>query len=261
MPKIMTHIVAGYPTLRKSEEIALTMIKSGVDFIEIQIPFSDPVADGPAIMKANEVALKNGMTVEECFRLMKRLGGKLKKILEQKRTKILVKPKFLFMSYFNILHHYGLEKFSKKAKECGCYGLIVPDMPIDEEKNENYLKICKKYGLMPIQVISPLTPVVRLKKIAKHARGFVYCVSRYGTTGQSNELNPRLKTYLQKVKRYIKLPLAVGFGISKKIHVEAIHKYAEIAVIGSKIINIYNSGGIKNVEKFLSRILIAKSFH
>lgn len=257
----MTHIVAGYPTLKGSEKIALTMIKSGVDFIEIQIPFSDPVADGPTIMKANEVALKNGTTVESCFHLMEKLSGTLKKSLKKKEKEISAKPKFLFMSYFNILYHYGLEKFCKRAKECGCYGLIVPDMPIDEEKNENYLKICKKYRLKPIQVISPLTPTVRLKKIAKHARGFVYCVSRYGSTGQSNELNPKLKTYLQKVKQYIKLPLAVGFGISQKTHIEAIHKYAEIAVIGSKIINIYNSEGIKKVENFLSSILIAKSFH
>lgn len=227
----MTHIVAGYPTLKKSEEIAMRMANCGVDFIEIQIPFSDPVADGETIMRANQKALENGVKVEDCFELMRRLAGKF-----------LIKPKFLFMSYFNILHHYGLEKFCKKAKECGCYGLIIPDMPIDEEKYDHYLAICKKFGLMPILVISPLTSESRLKQLAKYAKGFVYCVSRYGTTGQASNLNPHLASYLKKVRKYIKLPLAVGFGIAKKEHMEAVWKHAEIAVIGSKIIEMVDKG-------------------
>lgn len=235
----MTHIVAGYPTMRECERLANIMSKY-VDFIEIQIPFSDPVADGPTIMAANEEALKSGVRVEDCFRLMRRLA------------EISARPKFLFMSYYNILHHYDVEKFCKRAKKCGCYGLIVPDIPIDEEKNEGYLKACKKYKLMPIQVISPLTPEERIKKIASKARGFVYCVARYGTTGQSMRLNSGLSAYLGKVKKNIKLPLAVGFGISKKEHVKKVWKYADIAVIGSKIIDILKNGDAKMVEKFLA---------
>lgn len=239
----MTHIVAGYPTMRECERLANIMSKY-VDFIEIQIPFSDPVADGPTIMAANGEALKNGVSVEDCFRLMRRLV--------KERREILAKPRFLFMSYYNILHHYGVGKFCKRAKESGCYGLIVPDIPIDEEKNEGYLKACKKYGLMPIQVISPLTPKERMKKIASKAHGFVYCVARYGTTGQSMRLNSGLSSYLGKVKEIIKLPLAVGFGISKKGHVKEVWKYADIAVIGSKIIDILKNGDIVMVEEFLA---------
>lgn len=238
----MTHIVAGYPTLKKSEEIAMLMARSGVDFIEIQIPFSDPVADGPVIMKANEMALAGGVKVEDCFELMKKLSGK-------------AGSKFLFMSYFNIVYRYGVEKFCKRAKECGCYGLIIPDMPIDEEANEKYLENCEKYGLVAIQVISPLTPDERLRKIANHARGFVYCVSRFGTTGVAAELNPKLKSYLKRVRKFIKLPLAVGFGIAEKRHVEAVHKEAEIAVIGSKIIKLIDEG--KDIGAFLKTIVLA----
>lgn len=237
--KIMTHIVAGYPTLKKSEEIVVRMVNCGVDFIEIQIPFSDPVADGPVIMWANQKALENGIKVEDCFKLMKKLARKFS-----------INPKFLFMSYFNILHHYGVEKFCKKAKECGCYGLIIPDMPVDEEKYDHYLASCKKYKLMPILIISPLTTAGRLKKLAKYTKGFVYCVSRYGTTGQSKNLNPHLAGYLKKVRTYIKLPLAVGFGISKKEHTEAVWKHAEIAVIGSKIIEMVDKG--ERFEELLS---------
>ena len=241
----MTHIVAGYPSLQASEEIVLIMAQSGVDFIEVQIPFSDPVADGPVIMAANEAALRNGVTVKNCFELIERLSRKTGGILER--------PRFLIMSYFNILHSYGVEKFCKKAKEVGCYGLIVPDMPIDEEEQEKYMENCEKYGLNPIQVISPLTTETRLKKIAGVAKGFVYCVSRFGTTGATTTLNPKLKSYLGKVKKYIKLPLAVGFGVSSKEHVQAIHKEADIAVIGSKIINLINNspGDFRPIESFL----------
>lgn len=236
----MTHIVAGYPSLKKSEELLLLMAKNGADFIEIQIPFSDPIADGPTIMQANQKSLEAGTKVEDCFNLMKKASTKISVPL-------------LFMTYFNILHHYGVEKFCKKAKECGCYGLIVPDMPIDEEPQEKYLENCEKYGLKAIQVISPLTPERRLKMIAKVTDGFVYCVSKFGTTGQEGELNPKLSSYLRKVKKYIKLPLAVGFGISSKAHVDAVCKEAEIAVIGSKIINILNEneGNLEKVEEFL----------
>lgn len=247
----MTHIVAGYPSMDISKKLLYLMAESGVDFIEIQIPFSDPVADGPTIMRANQLSLEGGTTVEDCFRLMRKVA--LVRGISDK-------PKFLFMTYFNVIHHYGVERFCKKAAGCGCYGLIVPDMPIDEEPQEKYLENCKKYGLNAIQVISPLTPEHRLKMIAKVASGFVYCVSRFGTTGQGAALNPKLSAYLKKVKKYIDLPLAVGFGISSKAHVEAVWKEADIAVIGSKIINILNDGGgdLKKVEEFLKRLRQSK---
>lgn len=239
--RLMTHIVAGYPDLKTSEKLLKLMAENGADFVEIQIPFSDPVADGPTIMKANQMSLEAGTKIEDCFKLMK------------EATKNSGETKFLFMTYFNILHHYGVEKFCKKAKDCGCYGLIVPDMPIDEEPQEKYLENCKKYGLKAVQVISPLTPERRLKMIAKVADGLVYCVSKFGTTGQASELNPLLSSYLRKVKKYIKLPLAVGFGISTRAHVKAVHREAEIAVIGSKIINILNENGgdLKKIEEFM----------
>ncbi len=250
MKKLMTHIVAGYPNLEISEKLALLMAERGADFIEIQIPFSDPVADGPTIMLANQKSLENGTKLADCFELMQKAVKKIKRVKNSNKSM----PKFLFMTYFNILHHYGVEKFCKKAAKCGCYALIVPDMPVDEEPREKYLANCRKYGLKAVQVISPLTPERRLKMLAKVVEGFVYCVSRFGTTGQENELNPQLSSYLKKVKKYIKLPLAVGFGISSKEHVDAVWKEADIAVIGSKIINVLNAGGIREVEKFLKSL-------
>ncbi len=238
----MTHIVAGYPDMKTCEEVANLMIDKGVSFMEIQIPFSDPVADGKTIMAANQMSLDSGTDTEDCFELMKKLTS-------QSNIPI------LFMSYFNVLFAYGLEEFCKKAKEIGCYGLIVPDIPLDEEEYDHYLEICKKYDLKAIQVVSPISTDERLKKISEVAEGFVYCVSRFGTTGAQSELNEKLEEYLIRVKKFIKVPLAVGFGISDKEQAEYVSSLADIVVIGSKVINLLDEKGQSGVEEFLEEIL------
>ena len=242
---LMTHVVAGYPSMRECEEVVLAMAEMGVAFIEIQIPFSDPIADGPTIMQANERALLNGVTTEDCFRLIQRLKKKTE-------TPLLV------MTYFNIPFRYGLERFCKKAGEYGVYGLIIPDMQIDEEEYENYLGNCKKYQLHAIQVISPITSGKRLKKVAAVSSGFVYCVSAFGTTGERKRLNLNINSYMARVKRYIKTPIALGFGISDRNQVMTALKCADIVVVGSKIINILRSSkGSKAIaiKNFLKEIL------
>lgn len=243
--KLMTHIVAGYPNIQESEKLILAMQKAGASYIEIQIPFSDPIADGPTIMKAGEISLKNGMTTRKAFQMLGRLKSK-------------VKVSLLIMTYFNIAFNYGLEKFCKDAKQAGVYGLIIPDIPIDEEKCENYIGLCKKYGLHPIQVISPITPERRLKAISKVASGFIYCISTYGTTGERKGLDHGLEKYLKRVKRQIKLPLAVGFGISSKEQAKLVAEKADIVVIGSKVINLYNATKkekIKTIQEFLRGVI------
>ncbi|MGE3278257.1 MAG: tryptophan synthase subunit alpha [Candidatus Altimarinota bacterium] len=237
----MTHIVAGYPTLRESEDIALMMLESGVQFLEIQIPFSDPVADGPVIMKANQIALDNGTTPDMCFELMQRL---------KKKSDI----PLLFMTYYNILFRYGLEEFCRRAKEVGCYGFIVPDIPIDEEPYDHYLETCKRYGLHAIQVISPITPDERLKKIGKVASGFVYCISMLGTTGSLDGLPPELSDYIGRVRKYVTTKLALGFGISSKMDVENALKDADIAVMGSVFIRTYEKGGKNSLQQLLESL-------
>ena len=241
----MAHVVAGYPTIHECESTVLAMAQSGVAFIEIQMPFSDPIADGPTIMHANEQALSNGMTTRKCFQLIGRLKKKITTPL-------------LIMTYYNVAFRYGLEKFCKQAVACGIYGLIIPDIPIDEEDYEHYIRTCKKYGLHPIQVISPITPPKRLKRIAAVASGFVYCVSTFGTTGARSTLNPDVRAYLHRVKQYIHIPVALGFGISNRHQVAMALKYADIAVVGSKIINILGSAkgdNIRAVKNFLKTIV------
>ncbi len=244
----MTHIIGGYPTMAECEKIALTMADSGAAFIEIQIPFSDPVADGTTIMAACQQSLEQGTTPKDCFELMKKLKEKENM------------PPLLFMSYYNILFKYGVEKFCNDAAEIGCYGLIVPDIPLDEEEYEHYLENCKKYGLKAIQVISPITPESRLEKIGQVAEGFVYCVSRTGTTGVQAELAPELSEFIARVKKYVDVPVAVGFGISSRDHVDAVMEQAEIAVVGSKVINLYGKAKpgekLEAVAEFLKKVIV-----
>lgn len=244
---LMTHVVVGYPSLDETVMIVKTMAESGVDFVELQIPFSDPLADGPTIMRACEESLSHGTKVKDAFSVMKKLSSE-------------VSIPLLFMSYYNTVFRYGVEKFCKDAQEAGAAGLIVPDMSIDEEEQENFYKFAKKYDLHTIQVISPASTEERLKKNAEVANGFVYCTARQGTTGAKNELDPTLLAYLQKVKRFISTPLAVGFGISKKEHIEALQGTADIAVIGSAIIDIIKNAKkkerAKGIKNFLSSLSI-----
>jgi len=228
---LMTHVVVGYPSVQDTVSIVSAMGESGVDFVELQIPFSDPLADGPTIMKACEESLANGTKVADAFRVMQELSSQ-------------VMIPLLFMAYYNTVFTYGVEKFCRDAKAAGVSGLIVPDMSIDEEQHEHFYALAKKYGLHVIHVISPVSTPERLKKNAAMARGFVYCTARQGITGAKRDLDPTLRNYLKKVKTYFSIPVAVGFGISKKEHIEALQNEADIAVIGSALIDV-----LRNTEK------------
>jgi tryptophan synthase alpha subunit len=239
---IMTHVIVGYHSIEQTIDIVKTMEREGVDFVELQIPFSDPLADGPVIMKACEDALSNGIKVKDSFMVMKELSNS-------------VKIPLLFMGYFNTVFNYGVEKFCVDAKQAGASGIIIPDMPLEEEKNEKLMYHAKNNDLHMIRVISPVTTQTRLQKNAHHASGFVYCSARQGTTGVRSELDPKLAGYLKKVKKAFSCPIAVGFGISKKEHLNILKHHADIAVIGSAIISIINESTDKNLTENVSKFL------
>lgn len=233
---LMTHVVVGYPSLYLTESLVKVMEDAGADFIELQIPFSDPLADGPTIMRACGKALENGVKVKDAFDLAGRLSKKIKIPL-------------LFMAYFNTVFKYGTKKFCLDAKEAGISGLIVPDMPIEEEKEEHFMKYCLEAGLYHIRVISPSSTAERLKKNADVAKGFVYCTARQGITGAKKELDPEIASFLKNVRSYFDIPIAVGFGIGSKERIKQIKPYVDIAVIGSAIIDIINTSTPENMEK------------
>lgn len=243
--QFMTHIVAGYPTKKTSLKIAEEMTKFGISFIEIQIPFSDPIADGPVIMQANQKALENKTTPKDCLDLMKELKKKPSE------------TELLFMCYFNTIFNYGIENFCRDAKKAGAYGLIVPDIPPEEGKD--YLTACKKYKLHPIFVLAPTSTKKRIKKITKKASGFIYLMARTGTTGQKTKLGKQIQIYIQNIRKYTKLPLAVGFGIKEKEQIKFLENKADIAVIGSGILEEIRESkekeAVEKVKKFLGRIV------
>ena len=233
---LMTHVVVGYPTLRDTVNLVRLMAKEGVDIVELQIPFSDPLADGPTIMKACEKALENGTRVKDAFDIAKKLSQE-------------VSIPLLFMAYYNTLFKYGTEKFCRDAVSVGASGLIVPDMPIEEEGNEHLMEYCEKYRLENIQVVSPASTDERLIKNARVASGFVYATARQGITGAREKLDPAIISYLTKLRQYFSVPIAVGFGISKKEHVEALVGYADIAIVGSAIVDAINNSKSSELEK------------
>jgi len=241
---LMTHVVIGYPSIDETVKTVETMANAGVDIIELQMPFSDPVADGPTIMHANDESLKNGTTTKDCLKIMGILSKK-------------VDIPLLFMGYFNTIFNYGVEKFCEDSAKAGCQGLIVPDMPIDEEKYENFYKSARKNNLAVILVVSPLTNDKRLKDMKKYAQGFIYAMARTGITGKNTEFKNDFSKYIGRVKKIINLPIAVGFGIKEKSQVDFAHKYAEIAVIGSKLIEIYKDTKLNKfaaISKFIKSL-------
>lgn len=226
---LMTHVVVGYPSLDATISLVKLMAKSGVDFVELQIPFSDPLADGPTIMKACEASLKNGTKVKDAFEIAKKLSKE-------------VKIPLLFMAYYNTVFKYGTKRFCEDAKKIGISGLIVPDMSLEEESEEHLNKYCQENGLYNIRVLSPASTKERIQKNAKTAKGFVYCTARQGTTGTQQGLDPKVINYLEQVREESKVPIAVGFGISTPEHIKMIKPLADIAVVGSKVIDIISQG-------------------
>lgn len=233
---LMTHLVVGYPSLEITESLVKVMEEAGADFIELQIPFSDPLADGPTIMRACEKALENGIKVKDAFDLAARLTKQ-------------VKIPILFMAYYNTVFKYGTKKFCQDAKKVGISGLIIPDIPLEEEHQEHFIKYCREAGLKNIRIISPASTDDRLKKNAQVANGFIYCTARQGITGTQKGLDPTITIFFKNTRKYFKIPIAVGFGISNKERVETIRSFADIVIIGSAIIDVINKSNPQNLEK------------
>ncbi len=233
---LMTHIVIGYPSLDASYKIIETMVNNGVDLIELQIPFSEPLADGPVILHANQKALATGITVDDCMKFAEKI------------TKDFDIP-FLFMSYYNILFKYGVTKFVDKMKTIGMCGAIVPDLP--PEEGSEYISSMKAAELAPIYIYSPKSTDERMNLLAEYGDGFMYCVARKGVTGANTEFSKDLGEYLARCKKATNLPLALGFGVKDKADIDYLKGKVDIAVIGSKIIHILDTDGTDGINKFL----------
>jgi tryptophan synthase alpha chain len=236
---LMTHIVLGYPSFDDNIRIIEAMVEAGVDLMELQIPFYRPTADGPVITRANQQALKDGATVEDCLNLA------------EKAARTFNIP-FLIMSYYNITFRYGVERFIKAMSHGGLQGAIIPDLPTEE--GHAYLEAMHAYNLAPILIYPPLTSLDRMKSIAASGSGFIYCIAREGVTGETTDFSEELAKYLRRCRKSTSLPLALGFGIKEKFDIDFLKGKADIAVIGSQIIRVMEQKGVASVGDFIRRL-------
>lgn len=236
------YFTAGFPNLHDTVGIIEDLEKSGVDMIEIGLPFSDPLADGPTIQASSTQALKNGMTSELLFE-------KLANIREK------VSIPLIIMGYLNPMMQYGIEAFCAKCQEVGIDGLIIPDMPVNVY-HEQFQETFEKYGLINVFLITPQTSEERIRFIDSVSNGFIYMVSSAGTTGAKNSFGDTQATYFDRIGAMnLKNPQIVGFGISNKETFAQATKKAKGAIIGSAFIKHLSNNGASAVGEFVDGIL------
>lgn len=234
---LMTHIVLGYPSFAVNREVVGQMVANGVDVIEMQIPFSEPVADGAVILKANQESIADGVRVRDCLEFAAEITAKHA-------------IPFLFMTYYNILYKYGVERFCKEARKIGIRGFIIPDLPPEEAGN--YYELARENDIAPIPVFAPTSTEERMRFLAGTGAGFVYCVARRGVTGKKTEFDAEFSEYIARCRRSTSLPLAVGFGISSSDDVTMLAGQADIAVIGTATIRLVDEHGPDAVGPFVA---------
>lgn len=237
---LMTHLVLGYPSFETNKAVIAQMADNGVDCIELQIPFTEPIADGPVILKANQESLDRGTTVKQCFAFAKEMAKAHPQVC------------FLFMTYYNVIFKHGEEQFLQETRDIGFVGTIVPDLPFEE--GESYVATSKALGLAPIAFFTPTSLPERMVEVAAQGEGFVYCVARRGVTGKQTEMDSGLETYLSQCRAATRLPLAVGFGISTQKDVAMLLGKADMAVIGTATIKLVDKQGPEAVGPFIASL-------
>ncbi len=235
------YFTAGFPSLNDTVSILKQLEQAGVDMIELGLPFSDPLADGPTIQESSTQALRNGMTTDKLFE-------QLKDVRKHVSVPLIV------MGYFNPMMQYGVDRFCKRCQEVGIDGLIIPDLPVDVY-HENYQKLFQQYGLLNMFLITPQTPEERIRFIDKVSEGFIYMVSSAATTGAQSSFGDVQTEYFKRIGAMkLNAKLLVGFGISNAETYQAAVANSKGAIIGSAFIKHLEANGADSVADFVSRI-------
>src|SRR6266496_2486621 len=243
-PSLVAYVTCGDPDLATTREIILASIKAGANTIELGVPFSDPVADGPVIQRASERALKHNTSLEQVLKLAA-------EIREHSQSTGLV-----IFTYLNPILRMGMEKFCKVARLAGVDGVLATDLPVEE--SAEYIRAARRNDLATIFLAAPTSPDTRLKRIAESSTGFIYAVSRTGVTGARQQMTEDAQTLVRRIRKFTKLPVAVGFGISTPEQFQAVSQFADAGVIGSAIVEIIERNPGKeaaSVAQFVRQLL------
>jgi tryptophan synthase alpha chain len=221
---LVIYFTAGDPDLATTRDMALAAIDNGADVIELGVPFSDPLADGPVIQRASERAVARGTRLTDVIATCKEIRA--------------ARPAagIILFSYLNPVVRMGMAAFAKAAKDAGADGVLLTDMIVEEA--DEYLRVMRENDLAPVFLAAPTSPDERLKAIAENSRGFVYAISRVGITGTQTELARDAQSLVERIRRFTALPIALGFGISNADHVRAVHAFADAAVVGSAVVEL-----------------------
>jgi tryptophan synthase alpha chain len=230
----------GYPDLPTSIQVIQLMLETGVDAVEIGIPFTDPLADGVVIQAAAQKALESGVSLTQCLEAVRQL-----RVGDQATP-------FLMMGYLNPFMAYGLERLTQDAAHAGVDGFIIPDLPPDEASE--MLRHTRTHQLALIELLAPTSNVERIRLVASTARGFIYLVSVTGVTGARTDLPIDLSDYIQRVRAETKLPLAVGFGVSNAQHAAQVSQHADGVIVASALIREYNQNGLEGLQALLKSL-------
>jgi tryptophan synthase alpha chain len=243
-PSLIAYVTCGDPDLATTREVILAAIDAGASVIELGVPFSDPLADGPVIQRVSERALKHGTSLEHVLKLAA-------EIREHSQSVGLV-----VFSYLNPILRMGLQKFCHVARAAGIDGTLITDLPIEE--SAEYLREARRNDLATIFLAAPTSTDQRLKQIAEVSTGFIYAISRTGVTGARTEMTDDAKNLVKRIRRFSKLPVAVGFGISTPAQFAAVGKFADAAVVGSAIVHVIEQNPAReaaSVSKFIGSLV------
>jgi len=238
-PLVMTHVVCGYPSFEANMKELEIMNSFGVDFVELQFPFSEPSADGPLFVKANQESVQSGTTVAQCFEFMAEVT---------KRFDF----KVLMMGYYNTCFKMGHERFVNRLKEVGACGYILPDLPIEEAGELHALS--KDAGLTPVILMTPTNTDERLAKLGEAADGFIYAVARKGVTGTKTDMSQEVVTFLDRCRKYTDVAIGVGFGVSEKTDIDFIGEHGDIAIIGTAALKAWEQGQEAGLTVFFEKL-------
>jgi len=237
---VMAHVVCGYPSFEDNLQELEIMAEAGVDLVELQFPFSEPSADGPLFVRANEESLKSGTTVNQCFEFMQQVSARF--------------PfKVLMMGYYNTVFKMGEARFVERLVNAGGVGYILPDLPVEEAGN--LYALSEQAGVEPIILMTPTSSDKRLAQLGAASRGMVYAVARKGVTGSKTDMGDDVVALIERCRKHTDVPVGVGFGVSSKQDMDFLRGHADLAIVGTAALKTWEQSGADGLRSFFTELL------